>query len=91
MYSAQDVPDDAKDGVSVVLTHARNAPHDQYLYQSPAMIIEGRLPVPVVNVTNKVLAQRHVNSLLLGYFLRELPSAEFEKGVLDQARSRRFS
>ncbi len=79
-----------KDGVSVVLTHARNAPHDQYLYQSPAMIIEGRLPVPMVNVTNKVLAQRHVNSLLLGYFLRELPSAEFEKGLLDQATIETF-
>jgi DEAD/DEAH box helicase domain-containing protein len=41
------------------------------------------MPVPYINVANRVLAQRHVNSLLLGYFLRSLTKADFEDGVLD--------
>jgi DEAD/DEAH box helicase/Domain of unknown function (DUF1998)/Helicase conserved C-terminal domain len=73
-----------KDGISIAVTFARNVPHDQHHFQTPNGIIQGLMPVPYINVANRVLAQRHINSLLLGYFLRSLPQAEFEKGVLDR-------
>ena len=72
-----------KDGVSVAVTYARNAPHDQFLYQHAAEIIEGQMPVPFINITNAVLAQRHVNSLLLGYFLRALAQDGFDEKTLN--------
>ena len=75
-----------KDGVSVVVTYARNAPHDQYLYQNADMIIEGQMKVPLIHVTNAVLAQRHVNSLLLGYFLRALAARGMDAEMLDRAK-----
>jgi superfamily II DNA/RNA helicase len=73
-----------KDGISVAVTFARNVPHDQHHYQTPNGIIQGLMPVPYINVANRVLAQRHINSLLLGYYLRSIPKAEFEEGVLDR-------
>jgi superfamily II DNA/RNA helicase len=75
-----------KDGVSVVVTYARNAPHDQYLYQNAEMIIEGQMRVPIIHVTNPVLAQRHANSLLLGYFLRALVADGMDARMLDRAK-----
>ena len=73
-----------KDGISMAVTFARNVPHDQHHFQTPNGIIQGKMPVPYINVENRVLAQRHVNSLLLGYFLRSLPKVDFEDGVLDR-------
>lgn len=61
-----------KDGVSVALTFCRNVPHDQYHYQFPEAIILGKVPAPYLNIRNRPLTQRHCNSLLLGYFLRDL-------------------
>jgi hypothetical protein len=75
-----------KDGVSVVVTYARNAPHDQYIYQNADMIIEGQMKVPIILVTNPVLAQRHVNSLLLGYFFRALAAEGMDAQMLDRAK-----
>lgn len=61
-----------RDGVSVAITFARNIPHDQYHYQRPEGIIIGNILSPSINIGNRPLAQRHCNSLLLGYFLREV-------------------
>lgn len=61
-----------KDGVSVALTFCRNVPHDQYHYQFPEAIILGEVPSPYLNIRNRPLTQRHCNSLLLGYFLRDV-------------------
>lgn len=79
-----------RDGISLAVTFARNVPHDQHHFQTPSGIIQGKMPVPYINVSNNVLAQRHVNSLLLGYFLRSLPQAEFEEGVLDRTTLEQF-
>ncbi len=46
-------------------------PHDQHHYFTPRDIVVGRVPVPIIHTANRVLTQRHVNSLLLGRFLRE--------------------
>lgn len=61
-----------RDGVSVAVTFARNIPHDQYHFQRPEGIIIGNILSPSINIGNRPLAQRHCNSLLLGYFLREV-------------------
>ena len=73
-----------KDGVSVVVTYARNAPHDQFLFQNARSIIEGKMPVPFINVTNPGTTQRHVNSLLLGYFLRALAADGVDEKTLNR-------
>jgi hypothetical protein len=73
-----------KDGISLAVTFARNVPHDQHHFQTPNGIIQGKMPVPYINIANRVLAQRHANSLLLGYFLRSLTKTDFEDGVLDR-------
>jgi hypothetical protein len=79
-----------KDGIAVAVTFARNVPHDQHHFQTPNGIIQGLMPVPYINVSNRVLAQRHINSLLLGYFLRSLPKSEFADGVLDSTSVDQF-
>ena len=58
------------DGISAVFTYCRNLPHDQYNYQKPKDIIQGKVAAPFLNVANTPLTQRHCNSLLLGNFLR---------------------
>lgn len=65
-----------KDGVSVALTFCRNVPHDQYHYQKPEEIIRGSIPSPYLNLRNKPLSQRHCNSLLLGYYLRDVAALD---------------
>jgi hypothetical protein len=73
-----------RDGVAVAVTYARNMPHDQHHYSSPGQLVGGNVPPPVLAMENPVLAQRHVNSLLLGAFLRAL-STRHEPGALDRA------
>lgn len=67
-----------KEGVAVALTFCRNVPHDQYHYQFPENIIRGRVPSPYLNIANVPLTQRHCNSLLLGYFLRNVSGVDTE-------------
>jgi len=58
------------DGVSYVITFARKLPHDQHFFGNPENIVSGRVNIPYLNLENDILAQRHVNSFLLGLFLR---------------------
>lgn len=62
-----------RDGVAVAVTFCRSLPHDQYHFHSPLSIVSGIVPVPRINLLNARLLQRHVNSTLLGMFLRTLP------------------
>jgi Lhr-like helicase len=59
-------------GAAFAVTYCRQTPHDLFHFHSPADIVEGRVPVPKVNLRNTRLAQRHVNSFLLGAFLRSV-------------------
>ncbi|MBI4872153.1 MAG: DEAD/DEAH box helicase [Candidatus Riflebacteria bacterium] len=63
-----------QDGASYSVTYCRNVPHDQFHFSSPLEAIAGRVPVPRINLGNPKLAQRQVNSFLLGSFLRSLPA-----------------
>ena len=70
------------DGVSVAVTYARNSPHDQAKYQVPNELIKGWVKAPSIDLTNDVLFQRHCNSTLLGYFLRQYEG--MERSMLDR-------
>lgn len=59
-----------RDGAAYAVTHARSLPHDQFYFHKPAEIIKGKVPVPLINLKNTRLAKRHINSFLLGEFLR---------------------
>lgn len=61
------------DGSAFAVTYSRSVPHDQFHYHNPADVVRGRVPVPLINLSNTRLAQRHINSYLLGRFLQQLP------------------
>lgn len=60
------------DGTAAVVTFTRDRSHDQYYYSRVADIVTGQVRVPEVHLGNPVIAQRHLNSLVLHrYFSRE--------------------
>ncbi|HYL99210.1 MAG TPA: helicase-related protein, partial [Blastocatellia bacterium] len=63
-----------RDGAAYAVTYARSIPHDQFYFHSPGDIVSGKVPVPSINLNNKRLGQRHINSFLLGQFLRAHPT-----------------
>lgn len=59
-----------REGTAYAITFARSAPHDQVHYHEPESVVNGTVPVPLINLANPRLTQRHINSFLLGDFLR---------------------
>jgi superfamily II DNA or RNA helicase len=57
-------------GTAYIMTWSSDRPHDQAYYHNPAEIISGNVRVPMVTLENELIAQRHVNALLLSEFLR---------------------
>lgn len=72
-----------RDGAAYAVTYTRALPHDQYHFHNPSAVIRGKVPVPLINLKNTRLAKRHVNSFLLGEFLRFLPIDSPIKNVSD--------
>jgi superfamily II DNA/RNA helicase len=71
------------DGAAYAVTYSRAIPHDQFYYHNPRDIVRGRVPVPVINLSNRRLTQRHVNSFLLGTYLIDLKNPKFSETVAD--------
>ena len=64
-----------REGASYAVTFARTVPHDQFHFHQPLATVSGTVPVPRINLANSRLAQRHVNSLLIGRYMRaKLPA-----------------
>ena len=59
-----------KEGAAFAITFARSTPHDQTHFFNPIAIVHGDVPVPRIALANRKLTQRHVNSYLLGEYLR---------------------
>ncbi len=59
-----------REGTAFAFTYARSTPHDQTHFFRPEDIVQGEVPVPRINLANRKLTQRHINSYLLGEFLR---------------------
>lgn len=56
-------------GAAYAVTYCRYTPHEQHHFHNPLGIVGGKIALPLINLKNKRLAQRHINSLLLGQFL----------------------
>jgi ATP-dependent helicase YprA (DUF1998 family) len=57
--------------VAMVLTYAQQRSHDQYYFDRPPEIVSDPPRVPVLHLTNDVIAQRHVHSLVLQDFFAQ--------------------
>jgi hypothetical protein len=59
-----------REGAAYAITYARSFPHDQIHYHDQMGVVRGTVPVPRINLSNVRLTQRHVNSFLLGQYLK---------------------
>lgn len=59
-----------RESQAVVMTVARNTPHDQGVFMNPLWAFEKRVSVPAVRFDSEDLVLRHVSSWLLGHFLK---------------------
>ena len=55
---------------SLVVTFARKRSHDAQFATDPRRLINGRVPVPIINLENFDLVRRHIYALALSEFLR---------------------
>ena len=77
-----------KEGTAFAVTYARAFPHDQTHYHDPVEIVAGTVGAPQINLANRRLTQRHVNSYLLGRFLLSYPGEiTTAEGLFEGARS----
>ena len=60
-----------RESQAVVMTVARNTPHDQGVFMNPLWAFEKRVSVPAVRFDSEDLVLRHISSWLLGRFLRQ--------------------
>jgi hypothetical protein len=60
-----------REGAAFAISFSRATPHDQFHYHEPLSIVRGSVPVPQISLANPRLTQRHVNSFLLGRYLRD--------------------
>lgn len=70
-----------REGAAFAVTFARAVPHDQNYFFAPEEIAGGTVGVPRINMANRRLAQRHVNSLLLGRYLASLEQVDESPSV----------
>jgi hypothetical protein len=66
-----------REGAAYAVTYARTFPHDQVHYHEPLEILKGQVPIPRISLANERLTQRHINSFLLGHYLKSanIPAA----------------
>ena len=60
------------EGAAYTVTFCRTTPHDQHHFHNPVSIVKGVVPVPLINLKNTTLVQRHINSYLLSQFLKSI-------------------
>jgi hypothetical protein len=52
------------------LTICRNTPHDHYIFKSTDWAFTHPIPVPQIHLDSEPIMQRHINALLLSYYLK---------------------
>src|SRR5690606_19876682 len=50
----------------IVISHARNRPHDSYFFDKPTEMIAGEVPAPVVSLGNRDVLLRHLAAIAFG-------------------------
>ena len=58
------------DSAALVLTFAQRRSHDLNYFGNPTRMIAGKVPAPVIVVSNEKIVRRHMHSVLLAAFLR---------------------
>ena len=56
---------------ALAFTFCKDLPLDRMIFREPERLLKGEMRAPAVRLDSAVLVQRHVNSALLGMFLRE--------------------
>lgn len=62
----------SKESRAISYTLCKNNPHDNEVFSDPSWPFITSIPAPKISLESKRLVQRHVNSLLLSIFLREV-------------------
>jgi hypothetical protein len=57
---------------SLSFTLCKSNPHDQIVFSNTAWPFESKLPAPSVALSSEIIVQRHINSLVLSYFLKDV-------------------
>jgi len=74
----------SKESRALSYTLCKNNPHDQQVFSNPAWPFITKIPAPTVALNSERLVQRHVNSMLLAYFLcEEIGSTSTERTNLN--------
>ncbi|MDO9597458.1 MAG: DEAD/DEAH box helicase [Azoarcus sp.] len=61
---------------SVALSLCKNNPHDQNVLRDTLWPFKAQIPAPVVLLSSPIIIQRHINSMLLGEFMRREISSQ---------------
>lgn len=59
--------------VALIVSHAGQGPHDSYFFEHPDEMIAGSIRPPTFLADNRVVIDRHINSLILEKLDAELP------------------
>lgn len=57
---------------ALVITFARKRSHDSQFVANPLLLIKGQIPVPSLSLENHDLIRRHIYTMALSMFLREI-------------------
>lgn len=55
---------------SAAVTLCKANPHDQYVFKNTNWAFGGKFPTPKVSLSSEMIIQRHINSFLLGMYLK---------------------
>lgn len=55
------------------VTFSRRTSHDMTFYHDPAQIIAGKINPPILEIENEKIAERHLNSIIISWFLKKYP------------------
>lgn len=56
------------------VTFSRRNSHDMTFFHDPAQIIAGKIAVPILEIDNEKIAERHLNSIIIAWFFKKYPS-----------------
>ena len=62
-----------KGSAAFVLTYSKLSSHDFTYYAHPEGMISGKISAPVFSLANEKIIRRHINAIVLSYFLKEYP------------------
>lgn len=71
--------------IALILSHAGQGPHDSYFFDRPEEMIVGAIRTPTFLLDNRVVIDRHINSLILEKLDTKVPGAWEEIRTIEGA------